>query len=82
MIVRDGWKLNFRRRVLGVRPLEHLYNRITNVVREKGYEDRITANITCGIKNSDWFSFTRLERRTLQLPGFQQPGRIYLISRL
>ena len=30
--------------------LEHLYNRITGVVREKGYEDRITANITAALR--------------------------------
>ncbi|MBC8333081.1 MAG: ATP-binding protein [Anaerolineae bacterium] len=30
--------------------LENLYNRITSVVREKGYEERITANITAALR--------------------------------
>lgn len=35
---------------IGRPTLENLYNRITGVVREKGYEERITANITAALR--------------------------------
>jgi hypothetical protein len=35
---------------IGRPTLENLYNRISNLVREKGYEERITANITAALR--------------------------------
>jgi hypothetical protein len=35
---------------IGAPTLENLYNRISNLVREKGYEERITANITAALR--------------------------------
>jgi hypothetical protein len=35
---------------VGAPTLENLYNRISNLVREKGYEERITANITAALR--------------------------------
>ena len=54
--------------------LETLHNRISNLVREKGYEERITANITAALRTRIRQPDARLEGKNVRPASFNPLG--------